>query len=324
MPALLQRHARLRTSDLDEARRRIGEVYCSHRLDASPRGGELDVVHNLARVGDVGVHYLRYGTEAHIAPEPLTDFYMVLAPLAGRARVTSGDEVVVSDRHRASLLSPGRTVDMSWSPDCEQLLVYLPRALVEAAARPTPDLGPTAPVRFAAGVDLDSPSVRGWWRLVHLAVDELELGGGLLTSDLAAQSLQQSLVVGLLAAQPNDSTLAPERAEPRVASLAVRTVRELIESRPEHPWTLADLAAQARCAPRTLQLAFRRERGQGPMAELRAVRLARAHADLLAADPRTGTVTEIAARWGFFHLSRFAAAYRARYGLLPSEALGRD
>jgi AraC-like DNA-binding protein len=323
MPALLHRHARLRTSDPEEARRRISEVYCSHRLDVSPGRGGLDVVHNLGRIGEVGLHYLRYGAEARIAPEPLTDFYMVLAPLAGRARVAVGGDAVASDRHRASLLSPGTAVDMVWSADCEQLLVYLPRTLVEDAARTTPDPGSRRSIGFAPGVDLDSSALRGWMRLVHLAVEELELGGGMLTSDLVTRSLEQSLVLGLLASQPNDSAVTPVRSEPRTTSLAVRRTRELIETRPEHPWTLADLAAHAGCAPRTLQLAFRRERGWGPLAELRAVRLSRAHADLLAADPHTDTVTEVAARWGFLHLGRFAAAYRERYGLLPSQALER-
>ncbi|WP_278258467.1 helix-turn-helix domain-containing protein [Nocardioides convexus] len=43
------------------------------------------------------------------------------------------------------------------------------------------------------------------------------------------------------------------------------------------------------------------------------------HADLLAG--RVGTVGEAASRWGFTHLGRFAAAYRGRYGVAPSDTL---
>ena len=57
------------------------------------------------------------------------------------------------------------------------------------------------------------------------------------------------------------------------------------------------------------------------MRYLRHIRLDRAHHDLLDADPATVTVTTIAARWGFPHPGRFAAAYRDHYGRAPSATL---
>ncbi len=61
------------------------------------------------------------------------------------------------------------------------------------------------------------------------------------------------------------------------------------------------------------------------MGYLRQVRLHHAHQELLASDPTTGaTVTEIAARWGFFHPGRFAHYYRHTYGQPPTRTLLRD
>lgn len=42
-------------------------------------------------------------------------------------------------------------------------------------------------------------------RLVRLAVDDLEAGGGLFGSELVAAHYEQALIAGLLAAQPNTS-----------------------------------------------------------------------------------------------------------------------
>jgi AraC-like DNA-binding protein len=52
------------------------------------------------------------------------------------------------------------------------------------------------------------------------------------------------------------------------------------------------------------------------MGYLRRVRLVRAHDEL----HRDGTVgvAEVAFRWGFTHLGRFAAEYAKKYGDLPS------
>jgi AraC-like DNA-binding protein len=52
------------------------------------------------------------------------------------------------------------------------------------------------------------------------------------------------------------------------------------------------------------------------------VRLDRAHHDLLTTNPSRGdTVTAIAARWGFYNSSRFAARYRHTYGVTPRDTL---
>ena len=58
-----------------------------------------------------------------------------------------------------------------------------------------------------------------------------------------------------------------------------------------------------------------------PIAYVRVVRLRRAHRDLRSADPTHHTVASIAHRWGFTHLSRFAAAHKTMYGQTSLQAL---
>ena len=60
------------------------------------------------------------------------------------------------------------------------------------------------------------------------------------------------------------------------------------------------------------------------MGFLKTVRLQRAQADLLAADPTQISVTEIATKWDFFHLGRFAGDYRKAFGETPSMTLKRN
>lgn len=107
------------------------------------------------------------------------------------------------------------------------------------------------------------------------------------------------------------------------SSRAVRQAVDLIEARPEHPWRVAELAAEVGVRPRTLQSAFQRERGTTPLETLRRTRLDRAYADLLAGSPDSTTVSEVAVRWGFFHLGRFAKTYRTVHGEAPSRTLAR-
>ena len=71
---------------------------------------------------------------------------------------------------------------------------------------------------------------------------------------------------------------------------------------------------------RSLQEAFRTHLDTTPMAHLRAVRMSRVHAELLAGGDGT-TVTDVALRWGVTHAGRFAQEYRRMYGRSPSETL---
>jgi transcriptional regulator GlxA family with amidase domain len=61
--------------------------------------------------------------------------------------------------------------------------------------------------------------------------------------------------------------------------------------------------------------------GTSPMAYLRELRLQAVHDELAIAEPGSIRVTEVAARWGFVHLGRFAATYRRQFAELPSDTL---
>ena len=95
---------------------------------------------------------------------------------------------------------------------------------------------------------------------------------------------------------------------------------EMIEADPER-LSVTDLASAVGVSVRGLQEGFVRHVGMSPMTYLRDVRLARAHRDLVAADPELITVASAARPWGFSHLGRFAASYQKKYGVLPSETL---
>ncbi|MFB2583996.1 AraC family transcriptional regulator [Herbiconiux liukaitaii] len=318
----LKHHNLFQTPDLAEARDEVARVFCPHTLTVSNPRGRLDTVLNGARVGDVGLNYLRYGDEVRITPGRLDDFYLVQIPLAGRAAVKVGDRTVMSDRRHASLISPTEAVDMVWSDGCEQLIVYLDRAAVERLAGTRDG---ARPLVFAPSVDLDSPAVRSWLRIVHLMRDEIEAGDTVLTSPLAHAHFEQLLIGGLLAAQANSALDQPASPgwRPASATRALRRATDLIEAHPERAWRVAELADETGVSVRQLQEAFQRERGISPMELLRRTRLERARRELLDSDPARTTVSQIATRWGFFHLGRFSVLYRETFGESPSHSLAR-
>lgn len=109
----------------------------------------------------------------------------------------------------------------------------------------------------------------------------------------------------------------------------VRQAREYMQAHAESVITVPDLCEAAHTSRRALQYAFEDLLQVSPITYLRCMRLNRVRRDLLrqAARCQGGGegmgVGDAAARWGFWHLSRFAAEYRELFGELPSATLGQ-
>jgi transcriptional regulator GlxA family with amidase domain len=128
------------------------------------------------------------------------------------------------------------------------------------------------------------------------------------------------LINGFLLAATHQ--FSEELHSPSIApSAPAKLAEELIQARLTEPITIADIASEVGLSIRALQRGFVRYFGVSPSQYLRTERLRRAHADLAAGDPATTSVADVAARWGFAHLGRFAAQYRQEYQRSPSATL---
>ncbi|MEV0053190.1 helix-turn-helix transcriptional regulator [Saccharopolyspora shandongensis] len=130
--------------------------------------------------------------------------------------------------------------------------------------------------------------------------------------------MERSLLTGLLIAQQHNYTDELSRAQPPARPRTVRRVVDLIQAHPDRQYTLGELARVAGVSARRLQESFHEHVGVPPITYLRDTRLERIHAELRAG---ADSVSDVAHRWGFTHLGRFASSYRKRFGVHPSQTL---
>jgi transcriptional regulator GlxA family with amidase domain len=104
--------------------------------------------------------------------------------------------------------------------------------------------------------------------------------------------------------------------------LLVRRAERIISEEYDDVLSVATIARRLRVSTRTLQNAFEVVHGVSPRSFLNTFRLERAR-DMLVHSSGHPSVASIALACGFCHLGRFSAAYRARYGELPSKTLLR-
>ncbi|GAB7048502.1 helix-turn-helix transcriptional regulator [Catenuloplanes indicus] len=180
------------------------------------------------------------------------------------------------------------------------------------------------PIRFAAHVPVPARSAWLWDTTYDYVFDCLNATPEAVAEPLVAGSMARLLASTALSVFPHDGLTEPtieDRRDAHPASL--RRAVAFIDDNAHRDISPADIASVAHVSIRAMQMAFRRHLDITPRGYLRRVRLAHAHRDLLAADPRGTTVMAIAARCGFTDHSRFTAHYRAVYGVTPSWTLRR-
>jgi len=96
---------------------------------------------------------------------------------------------------------------------------------------------------------------------------------------------------------------------------------EYISANLERKLDAQTLARASGMSIRTLQQAFADHLGISPLTFIKQARLRRIRHELLRASRWETTVTDIAVRWGFTHLSNFSSSYKKLFGESPSRTL---
>jgi AraC-like DNA-binding protein len=319
----LQRFQVLRDAHVEAFQASASSLLTPCRL--TPTGGssgaELLGEASTIKLGPVRLVYVRNaGAGLGVQLLQPESSYDINFALEGVNHVETRDEEVMLSQRRAGIISPQTVAAMQLSDGYGQLHVRIERSALEQHLERMLDGPVTRPVRFQMEMDLTAPAVASWTRVIKLILDDLDEPAGLTSAGAEGNPWSEFLMSGLLLAQPHNYSerLARGRAD-ILRPPSVKRVIDLIERDPGEDLSMARLTATAGMGARALQRNFREYVGTSPQEYVRWVRLSRAHDELAAGVG--GTVAEIAFRWGFTHVSRFAGSYKERYGVTPSATL---
>jgi AraC-like DNA-binding protein len=130
---------------------------------------------------------------------------------------------------------------------------------------------------------------------------------------------QEEMIITLLQAGLNHAIVS-DRSSPESRNLAIRKAVDYVADHCEEIVTLRDICVSCGVSLRTLNRAFNERFGLGPKMYLKRQRLSAVRNKLLASPPGT-LVSDIANRWGFWHMGQFARDYALFFGELPSQTL---
>jgi AraC-like DNA-binding protein len=306
-----------RANDPGYVREIVSGNIVPHTLSVA-RGASLDARLRRLHQGTISVYTLSYGAPVELRVDPSGRGYIVLLSGGEGGSLATGSGVVPLT---PAIITPGTRATLRWPADADVTVIRVSRTMMDAAARIDRGAPLAGSIAFEPHLDPAHDKAGPWLSLAATFVDALETGS-ITGSPVAMTHFERLLVHGLFAVQPNSGRTAADSLRGTMPN-SLEAALAFCDRHHGIPPTVDEIAAAAHVSRRTLQSQFRLYLGTTPLGYLREVRLARVHADLLAAAVRRGsaTVTDIANRHGFHHMGRFAVQYRATYGRTPSETL---
>lgn len=300
--------------DWDHVSQSVADAYFPHELTVSGDGrGDPRLTLQTLDLGPVLIGYVGWGADVQVECD-YPGAYEVNLPLTGHLESRGRHGPVTSVTGQATVFRADTPSLIShWDATCTVLGVKFDRDWLDREAERTLAAEPvSAGANLPEQLTLDSGAARDWSRLVSGLTGHLR--GPRLFDDqpVVREQLASAVTTGFLLASCPDPGARPV-ARPRSIGRVVDAIRD----DPARAWAAADMAALAGTSVRRLQEGFREWVGCSPTEHLVGVRLQRARADL---ENDGLSVSDVAARWGFSSASRFAAAYRRRYGCSPSDA----
>jgi len=304
----------VQTNDLSELEELVRKFYRGARFDIGNRPEKLDALANRCQLQDVALTYGRHGTQLRIWI-PSLDAYSLLFSFNGSAGANTRGASVDIAGDRALLASAGDAVDLNYSPEFEQLILYVaPKALATKLEALIGD-SIVDRVTFRSTVDFRRPAAQHLKQLFLFMAEQIDSSANDLHPPAFAE-LEQAVIVSLLTASDSNYSLELSRKIQSAAPWQVRRAEAYIEANWDQPVTIEALAIVTGVSARTLFHSFREARGYSPMDFVKRIRLDRAR-DMLKCGTG-GSVTEVAFACGFGNLGHFSNYYRRAFGEVPS------
>lgn len=307
----------------DEAAAALSAVFLPVQVAPSGTAPDVHMHLNALVVGRISFGWMSFREPVRIRTAEPVDYHLDIPVRAQATMRTDRGARLRATEQTAGVFMPGRSVELDCSDWFAQVAVMVPRRDLQTELELLLDTTVAAPVEFDAEFDLATDGGRAVSQALRLVDEHSRRASTFLEHPLAVRSLEQVFLHALLLGQSHNHSAALDVPSGASGARSVSHAVELLRSDPARPWTVSDLAAAVSTSVRSLQEGFRRTLDTTPTAYLRRLRLEHARDDLITARPGSVTVSDVAARWGFLHVSRFAAAYAERFDELPSATLLR-
>ncbi|WP_170979435.1 AraC family transcriptional regulator [Roseomonas sp. HF4] len=263
----------------------------------------------------------RFATEVAI-DGPAVEYYAITTILRGGLTLGQNgrDTTVAEGQALVYRTAPGTRILTSDGSARSNLFIKVED--IETVLEQLLDQRLRKPLEFAPVLDWTHGLAASLRKQLDFMLGEFERPDGVVDNAAALASMTDLLVRLVLRAVPHSYTDQLDCGSAGAVPAYVRRAEDFMRAHCTDPIRMAEVAAAAGCSLRTLAAVFRQFRGRTPLGVLHGVRLDEARRAL--GDGATDVpVVAVARRYGFTNATRFASAFRRRFGESPSDVVRR-
>jgi AraC-like DNA-binding protein len=275
----------------------------------------------VSRLRNVLLSTVGYGSVVAVDSSE-TDYFAILMFLAKGSIINHGPERATISPGRIVVASPSEPLRTHLSRDARLAIVRTDRRTVESTLSALLGQSLRGTVKFNLEMRVDGKAHQQWNQSLIRFLGNIQNEQPTARVSFLPQ-FEESLIIGLLSAQPHNYSELLRRAAAPASVSTLRMAIDLMESHPEWAHTTMSLARGVGVNVRSLASAFRKNLGTSPTAYLRSVRIQRAYKELRCANPGETTASAVAERWGFSNMGRFSLIYHRTFGETPAQTLRR-
>tara|TARA_R110002126_G_scaffold16961_9_gene67003 strand:+ start:3952 stop:4956 length:1005 start_codon:yes stop_codon:yes gene_type:complete len=313
------------SSDTQETRQIVGQNIISHTLEHRSRQKRpVTVRYRTASIGTLGFNEMAYSMfgegEAAVHVPNMSNIYLCEVNLGGRMAVGQTRATTPFRPGEIYMINANAPHTKIWQTDGHQMMIRIDRTDMESALERRIGMPVRDPLMFDPSPQAAAGAVGTLAKMIELLGTDLEREESFFVGP-GGMDAKQVLLDLMLNALPHNYSHVLSGSPPGLRPRHVRHAAAFIHDHSAEPIGLDDLVRAGGVGKRSLHAGFRKYYGVPPMVYLRNVRLDMARLRLKQLGTGDVSVTEIAFECGFTHPSKFAAAYKDRFGELPSVTL---
>lgn len=313
------------TKQADFAQNLMSSICGDHRLETTYRD-TLDFQYDGLRLPkkQMTIGCIQYGANVAINIANLKA-YSISLPIHGRQSLAIRGEQYQSDQQSGLIVSNNDFQDLFIDKDCKKFQVVIPEksmqsVLADLLNRPINDS-----IIFNPRMDLNHDQmIAAWWSNIQNFMLVKSQYIGFYGLQMFSEDYENFLIKALLLSQENNFSNALRDIAHQNEPSHIRKVKQFLIEHAHENITVEMILNIASVSKTKLYEQFQHHYGTSPMAFLKKYRLQQIYKALSLTTTRDVSISTLAYRWGFTHLSRFSQEYRDEFGENPSETKAKS